>query len=128
MSPAASLVGEAALCDRVEPGEHRRWTPLAGQRCSCICEDFLSEVLGPMTVPSLSAEVAVDLRMVSPEGQFGEAFHYFPCRSATGKVTGFDDGSSIAQYAEVTHRQRSAACAAPGLRESRPDGDAGARD
>src|ERR671925_1194717 len=78
MSPAASLVGEAALCDRVEPGEHRRWTPLAGQRCSCICEDFLSEVLGPMTVASLSAEVAVDLRMVSPEGQFGEAFHLLP--------------------------------------------------
>ncbi len=100
--PAPGFIGKAPLRDRVKPRQQRIGLPLAApERGCCVGENLLGKVLRPVRVARLSPQVAIDLRMVSPEGQFGEAFHYFPCRSATGKVTGFDDGICIARRAAL---------------------------
>ena len=44
--------------------------------------------LGLLGVAGSAAEVAVDLRMVSPEGQFGEAFHLLPLSRADAESNG----------------------------------------
>lgn len=87
--PATSLVSEAPLRDSMEPGEHRCRLPVAvAEGRSCILEDFLREILGTVRVARLATEVAVDLRMVSPEGQFGEAFHLLPLSLADAESNG----------------------------------------
>ena len=51
-------------------------------------EYLLSEILRPIDVTSSSVKVAIDLRMVSPEGQFGEAFHLLPLSRCDGEGNG----------------------------------------
>lgn len=89
VSPATSFVGETPLRDSMEPREHRNRPPVAvAEGRSCVLEDFLRKILGTVGVARLAAEVAVDLRMVSPEGQFGEAFHLLPLSLADAGSNG----------------------------------------
>ena len=79
MSATSGVVDETALRDRVQTREHRRGPPIAArERRGRVGEHLLSEILRPIGIACLAAEVAVDLRMVSPEGQLGEAFHLLP--------------------------------------------------
>ena len=76
---AALLVGVASLRDRVQQGEHRGRRLLAsGKDSGGVEEDVLGQVFGGAWVARSSSQVAVDLRMVAPEGQLGEAFHLLP--------------------------------------------------
>lgn len=87
--PATGFVGEAPLRDSMEPGEHRNRTPVAvAEGRSCVLEDFLHKILGTVGVTRLAAEVAEDLRMVSPEGQLSEAFHLLPLSLADAESNG----------------------------------------
>jgi hypothetical protein len=89
VSATPGLIGEAPLGDRVEPREHRRGAPITARECrGRVGEHLLSEILRPIGVAGLAAEVAVDLRMVSPEGQFGEAFHLLPLSLPGGEGNG----------------------------------------
>ena len=58
------------------------------ERGSRVREYLLCEVLGTMRVARPSAEVSIDLRMVSPEGQIGEAFHLLPLSLGDGEGNG----------------------------------------